>query len=63
MTGRLLSLFQNHLFLLKVFAMRRTEVATPDFTPVSVPTFTAAAIRFVVSLGALIGVSLLLAGL
>jgi hypothetical protein len=58
-----LSLFQNQLNLLKVFAMRQTEVAVPDFAPVPVPTFTSAAIRFVVSLGALIGISLLLAGL
>jgi hypothetical protein len=56
-----LSLFQNQLNLLKVFAMHQPEVAVPDFAPV--PTFTSAAIRFVVSLGALIGISLLLAGL
>jgi hypothetical protein len=43
--------------------MRQTEVSTADFTPVAAPTFTRAAIRFVVSLAALIGVSLLLAGL
>ena len=43
--------------------MRQTEVAVPDFAPVPAPTFMAAAIRFVVSLGALIGISLLLAGL
>jgi len=44
--------------------MRQTEAAAPDFSPVlPAPTFTAAAIRFVLSLGALIGVSLLLAGL
>jgi hypothetical protein len=58
-----LSLFQNQLNLLKVFAMHQPEVAVPDFAPVPVPTFTSAAIRFVVSLGALIGISLLLAGL
>ena len=48
---------------LKVFIMRQTDVAAPTFSPVPVPTFTAAAIRFVTSLGALIGISLLLAGL
>jgi hypothetical protein len=58
-----LSIFQNQLILLKVFAMRQTEVAVPAFSPMSVPTFTSAAIRFVASLGALIGISLLLAGL
>jgi hypothetical protein len=58
-----LSLFQNQLNLLKVFAMHQPKVAVPDFAPVPVPTFTSAAIRFVVSLGALIGISLLLAGL
>lgn len=41
--------------------MPQTEVAVSDFPPVPVPTFTAAAIKFVVSLGALIGLSLLLA--
>ncbi|MGF9764839.1 hypothetical protein AAII07_58205 [Microvirga sp. 0TCS3.31] len=43
--------------------MRQTEVTAPAFTPVPVPTLTAAALRFVASLAALIGVSLLLAGL
>jgi hypothetical protein len=43
--------------------MHQPEVAVPDFAPVPVATFTSAAIRFVVSLGALIGISLLLAGL
>jgi hypothetical protein len=56
-----LSFFQNQLILLKVFAMRQTDVAMPDFSPVPPPTFTPAAIRFVVSLAALIGMSLLLA--
>ncbi len=53
--------FQNQLNFLKVFTMSQTEVAAPAFSPVPAPTFTSAAIRFVVSLGALIGVSLLLA--
>lgn len=43
--------------------MRQTEVTAPAFSPVPAPTFQAAALRFIVSLGALIGVSLLLAGL
>ena len=42
--------------------MPSTEVAAPVFAPVT-PTFTQAAIRFVVSFAALIGLSLLLAGL
>jgi hypothetical protein len=46
---------------LKVFTMRQTDVALPDFAPVPAPTFTSAMIRFVASLGMLIGVSLLLA--
>ena len=41
--------------------MRQTEVAAPDLYPAPAPTFTWAAIRFVVSLTALIGISLLLA--
>lgn len=53
----------NQLNCLKVFIMRQTNVAVPDFSPVPAPTFTWAAIRFVVSLGALIGVSLLVASL
>jgi hypothetical protein len=48
---------------LKVYTMRQIEVAAPAFSPVPALTFTAAAIRFVVSLSALIGISLLLAGL
>jgi hypothetical protein len=55
--------FQNHLNILKVLIMRQTEVSAPDFSPVAAPTFTRAAIRFVTSLAALIGVSLLLASL
>jgi hypothetical protein len=47
----------------KVFIMRQTQVAAPAFSPVPVPTLTGAAIRFVVSLGALVGISLLLASL
>ncbi|WP_255549898.1 hypothetical protein [Microvirga arvi] len=43
--------------------MRQTEVTAPAFSPVPAPTFTAATLRFIVSLGALIGVSLLLASL
>jgi hypothetical protein len=48
---------------LKVFTMRQTEVAAPPFAPVPVPTFTSATIRFVASLGILVGISLLLASL
>jgi hypothetical protein len=54
---------ENQLHFLKVFNMRQTDVTAPAFSPVPAPRFTAAAIRFVVSLGALIGLSLLLAGL
>ncbi|MFC5485553.1 hypothetical protein [Microvirga aerilata] len=43
--------------------MRQTKLAVPDFYQVSAPTFTAAAIKFIASLSALIGISLLLAGL
>ncbi|WP_280177437.1 hypothetical protein [Microvirga pakistanensis] len=43
--------------------MRQTDVAVPDFPPASAPTFKGAAIRFVVSLAALLGISLLLASL
>jgi hypothetical protein len=49
--------------LLKVVIMPQTEVASSDFSPVTAPTFIRAAIRFVASLAALIGVSLLLASL
>jgi hypothetical protein len=55
--------FQNQLHFRKVFIMRQSAVTAPAFPPVPAPTFTAAAIRFVVSLGALISISLLLAGL
>jgi hypothetical protein len=55
--------FQNQPHFLKVSTMRQTEVTAPAFSPVPTPTFTAAAIRFVASLAALISVSLLLAGL
>jgi hypothetical protein len=55
--------FQNRLPFLNVSTMRQTEVTAPAFSPVPAPTFTAAAIRFVASLAALISVSLLLAGL
>ena len=58
-----LALFQNQLNFLKVFTMRQTEVAAPPFAPVPAPTFTWAAIRFVASLGMLVGISLLLASL
>jgi hypothetical protein len=60
---RLAAHFQNQLHFLKVFVMRQTDVTAPAFPPVPVPTFTAAAIRFVISLGTLISISLLLAGL
>jgi hypothetical protein len=54
--------FQNQLLLLKVFIMSQTQVAAPDHSPAT-PTFTQAAVRFAVSFVALIGLSLLLAGL
>jgi hypothetical protein len=53
----------NLLNCLKVFIMRQTQVTAPAISPVLAPMFTAAALRFVVSLAALIGVSLLLAGI
>ena len=43
--------------------MPPTEVAAPVFAPTPTPTFTQAAVRFVVAFAALIGLSLLLAGL
>ena len=43
--------------------MPPTEVAAPVFAATHAPTFTQAAVRFVVSFAALIGLSLLLAGL
>jgi hypothetical protein len=55
-------LCQNQQHSSKVFIMPPTEVAAPVFAPAT-PTFTQAAIRFVVSFAALIGLSLLLAGL
>jgi hypothetical protein len=55
--------FQNQPHFLKVSTMRQTDVAAPAFSPAPVPTFTAAAVRFVASLATLIGVSLLLSGL
>jgi hypothetical protein len=48
---------------LKVSTMRQTDVAVPDFAPMPAPTFTSAMIRFIASLGMLIGLSLLLASL
>jgi len=60
---RLAAHFLNQLHFLKVFIMRQTDVTAPAFPPVPAPTFTAAAMRFVVSLGALISISLLLASL
>jgi hypothetical protein len=48
--------------LLKVFIMSHIQVAAPDHSPAA-PTFTQAAVRFAVSFAALIGLSLLLAGL
>jgi hypothetical protein len=47
---------------LTVFIMSQTQVATPDHSPAA-PTFTQAAVRFAVSFAALIGLSLLLAGI
>ena len=58
----LLPIFQNQLPLLKVFIMSQTQVAASDYSP-DAPTFTQAAVRFVLSFAALIGLSLLLAGL
>ena len=55
--------FQNPPNSSKVFIMPPTEVAAPVFAPTPAPTFTQAAVRFVVSFAALIGLSLLLAGL
>ncbi|MBQ0821257.1 hypothetical protein KBI52_13710 [Microvirga sp. HBU67558] len=48
---------------IEVFIMPPTEVAAPVFVPTHAPTFTQAAVRFVVSFAALIGLSLLLAAL
>lgn len=63
-TARIFLLISSHpLNCLKVFIMRQSQVAVPAISPVAAPTFTAAAIRFVVSFGALIGLSLLLASL
>ena len=45
-----------------MFIMSQTQAAASDYSPAS-PTFTQAAVRFVVSFAALIGLSLLLAGL
>ena len=54
--------FRNQPYSSKVFVMPPTEVAAPDYSPAA-PTFTQAAVRFAVSFAALIGLSLLLAGL
>ena len=54
--------FQSSPHSPKVFIMPPTDVAAPVFAPVT-PTFSQAAVRFVVSFAALIGLSLLLAGL
>ena len=43
--------------------MPPTEVAAPVFAPTHAPTFTQAAVRFIVSFATLIGLSLLLAAL
>jgi hypothetical protein len=56
------AIFQNQLPLSKVFIMSPIQVATPAPSPAA-PTFTQAAVRFAVSFAALIGLSLLLAGL
>jgi hypothetical protein len=47
---------------LPVLIMSQTQVAAPATSPAA-PTFTQAAVRFAVSFAALIGLSLLLAGL
>src|SRR3712207_666120 len=62
-TARPFGAFPEPADSLKVFTMRQTEVAAPPFAPVPAPTFTWAAIRFVASLGMLVGISLLLASL
>ncbi len=54
--------FQSPPHSPKVLIMPPTEVAAPVFAPVT-PTFTQAAVRFAVCFAALIGLSLLLAGL
>jgi hypothetical protein len=59
--ARPFSVFPDPTHVLKVLTMRQTQVAAPDFAPVPASTFVWAAIRFVASVGALIGISLLLA--
>jgi hypothetical protein len=49
--------------ILKVLAMRQTDVAAPDLDLMLGAKLTQAVLRFVASLGVLIGVSLLLASL
>jgi hypothetical protein len=59
--ARPFGIFPEPANFLKVLIMRQTQVTAPDFAPVPAPTSVWAAIRFVASVGALIGVSLLLA--
>jgi hypothetical protein len=54
--------FRNQPHSSKVFIMPPTQVAASDYSPAA-PTFSQAAVRFAVSFAALIGLSLLLAGL
>jgi len=54
--------FQSSPHSPKVLIMPPTEAAALVFAPAT-PTFTRAAVRFVVSFAALIGLSLLLAGI
>ncbi|WP_262299925.1 hypothetical protein [Microvirga sesbaniae] len=55
--------FPEPAAFIEVFIMPPTEIAAPVFAPTHAPTFTQAAVRFVVSFAALIGLSLLLAAL
>jgi hypothetical protein len=59
--ARLVGIFPEPANFLTVLIMRQTQVTAPDFAPVPAPTSVWAAIRFVASVGALIGVSLPLA--
>jgi hypothetical protein len=54
---------QNKPYSLKVFIMPQTEVSAPHLPPVAAPRLMQATVRFVVSVAALISISLLLASL
>lgn len=43
--------------------MKQTEITAPAFAPLPVAELTRASVKFIISVGALIGVSLLLASL